>query len=43
MNELDGTVEQEPDGMLLGNNPSPKRVDEANNFASEEILGDEGF
>ena len=44
MTQLDGTVEQEPDGHLLGNHPSPKRVDEANLVSQDSsILGDEEF
>ena len=43
MTQLDGTVEHEPDGRLLGNHPSPKRVDEANLVSQDSILGDEEF
>ena len=41
--QLDGTVEHEPDGHLLGNHPSPKRVGEANLVSQDSILGDEEF
>ena len=41
--QLDGTVEHEPDGRLLGDHPSPKRVDEANLVSQDSILGDEEF